>query len=423
MMKKMILSNARVLDTRGGKLLDKRHVLIEDGKIASVSEALPAAEAERIDVGGRVVMPGLCDAHVHVTAATADLAAMRHWSPAYVTAQAAQELEETLMRGFTTVRDGAGADWGLAKAVDEGLLVGPRLFFCGHALSPTGGHGDMRSSGDDGRGYSWLAPAAGWLCDGVSELRRACREEIRRGAHHIKLMVSGGVASPTDRIDSLQFSEEEIHAAVEEAENANLYVMVHAYTARAINRSLRCGVRSVEHGNLLDESSVELLLEKDAFLVPTLSTYQALAEEGVAAGLPQESYRKVFDVLDAGKRALAMAYRGGVKLVYGTDLLGTMRRRQLDEFRHPRRDHPGHRRAARGHLQRGGPAGAQRRAGRGNRRGACRPAGAGWRSAGRFERDDRARSEPAHHHEGRRDLQEQPDIVAVLQRAASSSSS
>ena len=332
MMKKMVLSNARVLDTRGGKLLDNRHVLIEDGKIASVSEALPAAEAERIDVGGRVVMPGLCDAHVHVTAATADLAAMRHWSPAYVTAQAAQELEETLMRGFTTVRDGAGADWGLAKAVEEGLLVGPRLFFCGHALSPTGGHGDMRSSGDDGRGYSWLAPAAGWLCDGVSELRRACREEIRRGAHHIKLMVSGGVASPTDRIDSLQFSEEEIHAAVEEAENANLYVMVHAYTARAINRSLRCGVRSVEHGNLLDESSVELLLEKDAFLVPTLSTYQALAEEGVAAGLPQESYRKVFDVLDAGKRALAMAYRGGVKMVYGTDLLGTMRRRQLDEF-------------------------------------------------------------------------------------------
>lgn len=331
-MKKMVLSNARVLDTRGGELLDGRHVLIEDGRIAAVSEALPAGEAEWIDVGGRVVMPGLCDAHVHVTAATADLASMRHWSPAYVTAHAAQELEATLMRGFTTVRDGAGADWGLAQAVEEGLLVGPRLFFCGHALSPTGGHGDMRSSGDDSRGENWLTPGAGWICDGVSELRRACREEIRRGAHHIKLMVSGGVASPTDRIDSLQFSEEELRAAVEEAENANLYVMVHAYTARAINRSLRCGVRSVEHGNLLDESSIELLLEHDAFLVPTLSTYQALADEGLAAGLPPDSYQKVFDVLDAGKRALDLAYRGGVKLVYGTDLLGTMRRRQLDEF-------------------------------------------------------------------------------------------
>ena len=331
-MKKTILSNARVLDTRGGRLLDERHILIEDGRIASVGETMPAGEAQRIDVGGRVVMPGLCDAHVHVTAATADLASMRHWSPAYVTAHAARELEATLMRGFTTVRDGAGADRGLAQAVEEGLLVGPRLFFCGHALSPTGGHGDMRSSGDDGRGENWLTPGAGWICDGVTEVRRACREEIRRGAHHIKLMVSGGVASPTDRIDSLQFSEDEVRAAVEEAENANLYVMVHAYTARAVNRSLRLGVRSVEHGNLLDESSIELFLEHDAFLVPTLSTYQALADEGLAAGLPESSYRKVFDVLDAGKRALDMAHRGGVKMVYGTDLLGTMRRRQLDEF-------------------------------------------------------------------------------------------
>lgn len=331
-MKKTILSNARVLDTRGGRLLEDRHILIEDGRIASVGEAMPAGEAQRIDVGGRVVMPGLCDAHVHVTAATADLASMRHWSPAYVTAHAARELEATLMRGFTTVRDGAGADWGLAQAVEEGLLVGPRLFFCGHALSPTGGHGDMRSSGDDGRGENWLTPGAGWICDGVTEVRRACREEIRRGAHHIKLMVSGGVASPTDRIDSLQFSEDEVRAAVEEAENANLYVMVHAYTARAVNRSLRLGVRSVEHGNLLDESSIDLFLEHDAFLVPTLSTYQALADEGLAAGLPESSYRKVFDVLDAGKRALDMAHRGGVKMVYGTDLLGTMRRRQLDEF-------------------------------------------------------------------------------------------
>lgn len=331
-MKKTILSNARVLDTRGGRLLDERHILIEDGRIASVGETMPAGEAQRIDVGGRVVMPGLCDAHVHVTAATADLASMRHWSPAYVTAHAARELEATLMRGFTTVRDGAGADRGLAQAVEEGLLVGPRLFFCGHALSPTGGHGDMRSSGDDGRGENWLTPGAGWICDGVTEVRRACREEIRRGAHHIKLMVSGGVASPTDRIDSLQFSEDEVRAAVEEAENANLYVMVHAYTARAVNRSLRLGVRSVEHGNLLDESSIDLFLEHDAFLVPTLSTYQALADEGLAAGLPESSYRKVFDVLDAGKRALDMAHRGGVKMVYGTDLLGSMRRRQLDEF-------------------------------------------------------------------------------------------
>ena len=331
-MNDLLLTNARLLDVRRGELLPNRQILIQDGKIAAVSDVEPQANADTIDVGGRVVMPGLCDAHVHVTAATADLSAIRHWSPAYVTAHAAVILEEMLMRGFTTVRDGGGADWGLAKAVDEGLIAGPRIFFCGHALSQTGGHGDMRSSGDDGLGYGWLTPGLGWVCDGVSAVRRACREEVRRGAHHIKLMVSGGVASPTDRIDSTQFSEEEILAAVEEAEAANLYVMVHAYTARAINRALRCGAKTVEHGNLMDEESVDLLLENDAFLVPTLSIYQALADEGVEAGLPEALYNKVFDVLDAGKRALEMAHNGSVKMAYGTDLLGQMHRRQLDEF-------------------------------------------------------------------------------------------
>ena len=328
----LLLTNAKVLDVRAGEVRSAAQIWIQNGKIAAIGAGLPAGDAETIDVGGRVVMPGLCDMHVHVTAATADLSAIRHWSPAYVTAHAAKILEGMLMRGFTTVRDGGGADWGLAKAVDEDLIAGPRIFFCGHALSQTGGHGDMRSSGDDGVGYGWLTPGLGWVCDGVSALRRACREEVRRGAHHIKLMVSGGVASPTDRIDSTQFSEEEIRAAVEEAEAANLYVMVHAYTARAINRALRCGAKTVEHGNLLDEDSIDLFQENDAYLVPTLSIYQALADEGVEAGLPEELYKKVFDVLDAGKRALDMAYSGGVKMAYGTDLLGQMHRRQLDEF-------------------------------------------------------------------------------------------
>lgn len=328
----VLLKNAQVLDVRSGELKPASHIRIVDGAIASVDAEERADGAETIDVGGRIVMPGLCDMHVHVTAATADLSVIRHWSPAYVTAHAAKILTGMLHRGFTTVRDGGGADWGLAKAVDEDLIAGPRIFFCGHALSQTGGHGDMRSSGDDGAGYGWLTPGLGWVCDGVSALRRACREEVRRGAHHIKLMVSGGVASPTDRIDSTQFSEEEIRAAVEEAEAANLYVMVHAYTARAINRALRCGAKTVEHGNLLDEDSIDLMLENNAFLVPTLSIYQALADEGIEAGLPKELYNKIFDVLDAGKRALDMAYSGGVKMAYGTDLLGQMHRRQLDEF-------------------------------------------------------------------------------------------
>jgi imidazolonepropionase-like amidohydrolase len=164
-------------------------------------------------------------------------------------------------------------------------------------------------------------------------VRRAVREEIKRGAQHIKLMLSGGVASPTDRVDSTQFSVDEIRAAVEEAEAANLYVLGHAYTSRAINRGLECGVRSIEHGNLMDSSSPPLFLAHGAFYVPTLVTYSALAEHGLASGLPEVSHRKIFDVLDAGLRALEMADRAGVSIAYGTDLLGAMHVFQNREFK------------------------------------------------------------------------------------------
>jgi imidazolonepropionase-like amidohydrolase len=170
------------------------------------------------------------------------------------------------------------------------------------------------------------------VCDGVDGVRKAAREQLRTGAHHVKIMLSGGVASPTDRIDSTQFSTEEIRAIVDEAEAANRYVAGHAYTARAVNRGLAAGVRSIEHGNLIDESSVELFLEYDAFLVPTLVTYQRMAVEGAEYGLPEGSLRKNTLVLGAGLRALELAHRAGVNLCYGSDLLGGMRRHQLQEF-------------------------------------------------------------------------------------------
>src|SRR5919202_4518072 len=237
-----------------------------------------------------------------------------------------------LFRGFTTVRDAAGGDFGLARAVDEGLMVGPRLVFGGRALSQTGGHGDSRSRGRTAleAGYSYTAASV--VCDGVPEVRRAVREEIKRGAQHIKLMLSGGVASPTDRVDSIQFSLDEIRAAVEESEAANRYVLGHAYTSRAINRGLECGVRSIEHGNLMDESSPPLFLQHGAFYVPTLVTYSALAEQGREHGLPEASYRKVSDVLDAGLSALELAARAEVPIAYGTDLLGAMHAQQSREF-------------------------------------------------------------------------------------------
>lgn len=172
----------------------------------------------------------------------------------------------------------------------------------------------------------------GNLVDGVAEVRRACRDEVRKGANHIKLMLSGGVASPTDRISNNQFSLEEIRAAVEEAEMAGLYVSGHTYGAAAVNRAIECGVRSLEHCNLIDEGSVDLLLKHDAFMVPTLSAYDALSREGVEAGMPKELNDKVYEVLDAGIRALEMASKAGVKLAYGTDLLGQLHKYQLKEF-------------------------------------------------------------------------------------------
>lgn len=329
----ILFTNASVMDTKAGTILPDRHVLVRDGLIAEVSDTTPPAGAERtIDLRGRILMPGLCDGHVHVTAITPDFPLLKRLSPFYVGAHSSRLMHDMLMRGFTTVRDAGGADYGLAKAVEEDSIVGPRLLFCGHALSQTGGHGDMRRPGEHDLDECMCCAGLGKVCDGVPEVRRAARDEIRKGATHIKIMASGGVSSPTDRVDSTQFAIEEVQAIVEEATAANLHVMAHAYTARAINRMIRHGIRTIEHGNLLDEESCRLFLEYGAYLTPTMATYDALAKEGVEAGMAPELQAKVYDVLDAGARALEMAYRAGVPMIYGSDLLGRMQVHQLNEF-------------------------------------------------------------------------------------------
>lgn len=330
----ILIQNASVLDTETGELAPDRQILVRGDEIAEVDDRVTVPDdCRRLDVRGATVIPGLIDAHVHVTAATADLGAQAEWSPSYVAAQAADILHGMLHRGFTTVRDVGGADFGLAAAVQEWLFAGPRVMFGGKALSQTGGHADLRSRGRVVMDHHPCCPNIGLVCDGVDEVRRGAREQLRTGADHLKIMLSGGVASPTDRVDSLQFSLEEIRAAVEEAAAAHRYVAGHAYTAQAVNRGLEAGVRSIEHGNLMDETSVALFRDHEAFYVPTLVTYRALADEGPSYGLPPASQRKVSDVLDRGLGALEMAHRGGVQIVFGTDLLGGMHPRQLDEFR------------------------------------------------------------------------------------------
>lgn len=328
----VVLQGGSVCDVAAGEARPA-DVLISDGVIQEVGESLTVPQsATTIDAGGCFISPGLIDAHVHVTAGTADLGAQAEYSPYYVAAQTQGILRGMLGRGFTSVRDVGGADYGVAAALADGLWAGPQVFFGGKALSPSGGHADLRSAGRQVIDHHVCCPNIGTVCDGVDAVRRAAREQLRTGADHVKIMLSGGVASPTDRVGSLQFSVEEIKAVVEEASNANRYVTGHAYTARAVNRGLELGLRCIEHGNLIDESSVTLFREHDAFLVPTLVTYEFLRKEGAEAGLPEASQAKVGDVLEAGLHALDLATKGGVRIALGTDLLGSMHRHQSQEF-------------------------------------------------------------------------------------------
>ncbi len=330
----LIIRNATVLDVMSGTYLRNHDVLCGGGRIVEIGPSIKVgAEIATLPAEERFLVPGLIDSHVHVSAVTADLSALRHLAPSYVSANSAVVLREMLHRGFTTVRDMGGADWGIARAQSEGLIRGPRILFCGHALSQTGGHGDFRASEEKSTEQLCCCAGIGVVADGVNAVRLAAREELRKGANHIKVMASGGVASPTDRIDSSQYSLDELRAAVDEAGMANRYVAAHAYTAKSINRAVEAGVRSIEHGNLLDDTSIQLMLDHSAFLVPTLVTYWALKTEGLAHSFPPASVAKVDAVLNAGLQALDRAASAGVRIAFGSDLLGPMHRHQSEEFR------------------------------------------------------------------------------------------
>ena len=328
----LAVTNARVLNVVTGDLSDPQAILIVDGRFAAIGAEGWADTVEMLDVDGGVVTPGFIDCHVHLLSVSTDLIGLEDVSPQYATAYATRTLAGMLSRGFTTVRDVGGADYGLAQAVEDDVIPGPRVLFGGKAISQTGGHGDMRPRGRVIADGHPCHSGIGLVCDGVTEVRRGVRSMLRMGADHVKLMLSGGVASPTDRIDSIQYSDEEIRAAVEEAVAANRYIAGHAYTAKAINRALDLGVRTIEHGNLLDETCVEHFLSNDAYYVPTIIATTSYLDEGGMHDLQPEAAAKVADVANKGLDALEIAYRGGVKIAFGTDLLGEVQHRQLDEF-------------------------------------------------------------------------------------------
>lgn len=331
----ILFAHATVLDPGAGRLLRDRFVLVDGATILSVTEQPPAALGARvIDASTKVLMPGLIDCHVHSMASQVNLGRLAKLPNVLAVLRAVPLLRGMLERGFTTVRDAGGADFALAEATRSGVIDGPRIFPSGRALSQTGGHGDFRERSDilEPCACSARIGAIARVVDGVDAVRLAVREELQKGATQIKIMASGGVASPNDPVHFLGYSEDEIRAAVEEASNAGTYVMAHAYTARAIARAVRCGVRSIEHGNLVDAEAARVMADHGAIAVPTLATYEALANEGAALGFPAEALAKIEAVRSAGPRSLELFASAGVRMAYGSDLLGETQRLQSDEF-------------------------------------------------------------------------------------------
>jgi imidazolonepropionase-like amidohydrolase len=329
-----LFRNFRLFDGLGDSLTEGLELLVEGDRIKEISDTPITTAAPVRDLGGRTLMPGLIDCHYHAYASDADIARLDRMPRSLQALHAAKNLEASLKRGFTTIRDAGGADWGLAIACETGIIHGPRLFFPGQSLSPTGGHGDPRPNTwlDQFCGCCGPTSTLGLIADGVDEVRKAVRAQLKKGAHAIKIMASGGVASPSDPIWSLQYSDEEIACAVWEAKSWRSYVLAHAYTAEAITRAVKLGVRSIEHANLVDGAAAGVMAEHGAFAVPTLVTYDALEKEGPSLGLPPESQRKLVTVREAGLASLEILSRAGVPMAFGTDLLGEMHRHQSREF-------------------------------------------------------------------------------------------
>ena len=330
-----LFKNFSLLNPEWDELAGGHELLVEGETIRELSDRpISAPNAATIDCGGRTLMPGLIDCHVHAVLSEVVIRQLEHVPLTLMTAHAMASLRAMLDRGFTSVRDTGGADWGIKAALEEGLIAGPRLFIAGRAIGPTGGHSDARRRTDPGprcQCCNALAFTMG-LADGRAEVRRAVREEMRQGCDQVKIMMSGGVASPYDPLESLQFSQGEVAAAVEEAHAFGRYVCAHAYSPEAITRAAHAGVRTIEHGNLIDEPAAKLMFERGMFLVANLVAYYAMQERAAEYGMGGEMLEKNGLVIEGGLRSLEICKRAGVPVAYGSDLLGQLQNDQSREF-------------------------------------------------------------------------------------------
>lgn len=325
----LVFEHATLLDCTGRDPQSDARVVVEEGRIRRIGASSGPAgpkDARVIDCQGRTLMPGLLDAHVHMAMIDLDTEAELALPPAVLALRIAKVIEATLDAGFTTVRDAGGLDAGYKEAVRQGLIRGPRIFISGAFISQTGGHGDHRAR--TSRAPIPVIPgvsAETILADGADAVRRAAREVLRRGSDQIKVMASGGAASPTDELDHVQFSVDELAAAVDVAGAVGTYVLAHAYGPRAIQNCLKAGVRSIEHGNFLDEATADrMLATDDVYLVPTVITYELLAAREAGDGWTPDMVRKIRQGLTGAYDSLGLAYEKGLRIASGSDVLADM---------------------------------------------------------------------------------------------------
>lgn len=324
----ILFTGVDVFDSVAGKVAGPFDVTVDGPTIASVVPAA-AGDAVRdgapdrlvVDGRGRTLIPGLIDAHWHAAFTTVSAQVASFGELGYVFARATVSARDTLLRGFTTVRDLGGPSHGIKQAIDEGSILGPRIFPSGAFLSQTGGHGDFRTPNEVPRGvtghlsYAEIVGAV-VIADGEAEVLRGTREVLRRGASQVKLMAGGGVSSPYDPLDVAQYSDAEFRAAVSAAENHGTYVTVHAYTPQAVRAAVGAGVRCIEHGNLLDDATVELMAAHDVWWC-----LQPFLDDDDVPPLSGPSRAKLEQMVVGTDTAYALAIKHGVKVAFGTDVL------------------------------------------------------------------------------------------------------
>ncbi|KHN97241.1 Amidohydrolase 1 [Metarhizium album ARSEF 1941] len=333
--KTYILQNANIVDSASGSIHKGQTIKLDQGVITAVGQDVPPSSGDvLVDVSGKFICPGLIDCHVHLTSVAGDgslSAGISASEPAVSYFRQPFLCNQMLSRGFTSVRDTGGATLALKEAIEDDVFPGPRLFIANKALSQTGGHGDMRGVHDkqkccDGHG------ALTDVVDGVPGCIRSAREQLRTGADFIKIMTGGGVASPTDKLENIQFTAAEIRAIAEVADTYGTYVTAHAYTPRAIRHAVDNGVKGIEHGNLLDADTARYMAQRGIWLTPTLVTYDAMGSDKYAGFLPPANRAKNKAVLGKGLESLRIAEQAGVTICHGSDLLGPLHEEQSREF-------------------------------------------------------------------------------------------